>query len=341
MNLRVLLAAGAILLAIWLIVRLIRTVSYPLREKVVLITGGSRGLGLVLARHICARGGNVALIARDAEELARAKSDLATRRSTVMTIQCDLLDSEQIQAAVRRVIDRFGKIDILINNAGIIEVGPLEHLMREDFERAIRLHFWAPFELISQIVPEMRIWGGGRIVNVSSIGGKVAVPHMASYSASKFALTGFSDAIRAELARDNIHVTTVAPGLMRTGSHVNAKFKGRHDDEFAWFAASAGAPLISMNADRAARKILAACRRGQPSLTLTFAARKIVLGNALFPNLTGYLMKFVNRLLPGTGGEQGNESRAGWEVPRRTPGWMTKLADRATQKNNEERSHAP
>jgi short-subunit dehydrogenase len=341
MNLRVLLATGAILLAIWLIVRLIRTVSYPLREKVVLITGGSRGLGLVLARHICARGGNVALIARDAEELARAKSDLATRRSTVMTIQCDLLDSEQIQAAVRRVIDRFGKIDILINNAGIIEVGPLEHLMREDFERAIRLHFWAPFELISQIVPEMRIWGGGRIVNVSSIGGKVAVPHMASYSASKFALTGFSDAIRAELARDNIHVTTVAPGLMRTGSHVNAKFKGRHDDEFAWFAASAGAPLISMNADRAARKILAACRRGQPSLTLTFAARKIVLGNALFPNLTGYLMKFVNRLLPGTGGEQGNESRAGSEIPRRTPGWMTRLADRATQKNNEERSHAP
>ena len=341
MNLRVLLATGAILLATWLIVRLIRTVSYPLREKVVLITGGSRGLGLVLARHICARGGNVALIARDAEKLARAKTDLATRRSTVMTIQCDLLDSEQIQAAVRRVIDRFGKIDILINNAGIIEVGPLEHLMREDFERAIRLHFWAPFELISQIVPEMRIWGGGRIVNISSIGGKVAVPHMASYSASKFALTGFSDAIRAELARDNIHVTTVAPGLMRTGSHVNAKFKGRHDDEFAWFAASAGAPLISMNADRAARKILAACRRGQPSLTLTFAARKIVLGNALFPNLTGYLMKFVNRLLPGTGGEQGNESRAGSEVPRRTPGWMTRLADRATQKNNEERNHAP
>ena len=341
MNLRVLLATGAILLAIWLIVRLIRTASYPLREKVVLITGGSRGLGLVLARHICARGGNVALIARDAEELARAKSDLATQRNTVMTIQCDLLDSEQIQAAVRRVIDQFGKIDILINNAGIIEVGPLEHLMREDFERAIRLHFWAPFELISQIVPEMRIWGGGRIVNISSIGGKVAVPHMASYSASKFALTGFSDAIRAELARDNIHVTTVAPGLMRTGSHVNAKFKGRHDDEFAWFAASAGAPLISMNADRAARKILAACRRGQPSLTLTFAARKIVLANALFPNLTGYLMKFVNRLLPGTGGEQGNESRAGSEVPRRTPGWMTRLADRATQKNNEERSHAP
>ena len=341
MNLRVLLVTGAVLLVVWLIVRFIRTVRYPLRGKVVLITGGSRGLGLVLARHICSRGGNVVLIARDAEELARAKSDLARRHSTVMTIPCDLLDTEQIQAAVRQAIDRFGKIDILINNAGTIEVGPLEHLMPEDFERAMRLHFWAPFDLISQIVPEMRIWGGGRIVNISSIGGKVAVPHMASYSASKFALTGFSDAIRAELARDNIHVTTVAPGLMRTGSHVNAKFKGRHDDEFAWFAASAGAPLISMNADRAARKILAACRRGQPSLTLTFTARTTILGNALFPNLTGYTMKFVNWLLPGTGDAQGNKSRAGSDLRRRTPEWLTRLADGATQKNNEEKSHAP
>src|SRR5438105_11092018 len=335
MNLRVLLATGAILLAVWLIVRFIRTVSYPLREKVVLITGGSRGLGLVLARHICARGGNVALIARDAEELARAKTDLATRPNTVMTIQCDLLDSEQIQAAVRRVIDRFGKIDILINNAGIIEVGPLEHLMREDFERAIRLHFWAPFELISQIVPEMRIGGGGRIVNISSIGGKVAMPHFAPYSASKFALTGFSDAIRAELARDNIQVTTVAPGLMRTGSHVNAKFKGKHDAEFAWFSAGAGAPLISMDADRAARKIVAACRRGQPSLTLTFGARGAIAGNALFPNLTGYAMKIVNRFLPDVADESGAQSRAGSELPRLTPEWMTRLADRATKKNNE------
>src|SRR5881296_3727455 len=335
MNLRVLLATGAILLAIWLIVRLIRTVSYPLREKVVLITGGSRGLGLVLARHICARGGNVALIARDPEELARAKADLAPHSSVVLTIECDLLDSEQIRSAVRRIIDRFGKIDILINNAGIIEVGPLEHLRPEDFDRAMRLHFWAPFELISQIVPEMRLWGGGRIVNISSIGSKIAVPHMASYSASKFALTGLSDAVRAELARDNIHVTTVAPGMMRTGSHVNAKFKGKHDKEFAWFAASAGAPLLSMNANRAARKILAACRRGQPSLTLTFAARAAILGNALFPNLTGYAMKFANRLLPGAGGEEGNKSRAGSQLRRLTPERLTKLADRATEKNNE------
>jgi len=337
MNVRVVLTTAALLLGAWITARVIRTTRYTLRDKVVLITGGSRGLGLVLARHISARGGNVALIARDREQLARVKADLAPCGGKVLTIECDLLDAAQIQSAVRRIIDRCGKIDILINNAGIIEVGPLEHLTREDFERAMRLHFWAPYELISQIIPEMRIWGGGRIVNISSIGGKVAVPHLAPYSASKFALTGFSDAIRAELALDNIHVTTVAPGMMRTGSHVNAKFKGKHDMEFAWFAASAGAPLISMNADRAARKILAACCRAQPSLTLTFAARGAILGNALFPNLTGYVMRLVNRFLPKPSGAEGNQLRGGSEVRRLIPDWLTRSADRAINRNNEQR----
>src|SRR5256886_16873312 len=333
--LRVLSLAVALLFVAWLVLRLIRTHRFSLRNKIFVITGGSRGLGLVLARQICAAGGKVALIARDGDELGRAKADLARRGGAVLAVQSDLLDTGQIQSVVRQIIDRFGKIDVLINNAGIIEVGPLDHMTREDYDRAMRLHFWAPYELISQIVPEMRLWGGGRIVNISSIGGKVALPHFAPYSASKFALTGFSDAIRAELARDNIYVTTVAPGMMRTGSHVNAKVKGKHDSEFAWFAASAGAPLLSMNANRAARKILAACRRGQPSLTLTFAARLQVVANALFPNLTGYAMQLANRFLPESSGAQGNRSRAGSEVRRLIPDWVTRAADKAIARNNE------
>ena len=339
MNVRVLLPAGALVIGACITARAIRSARYMLRDKVVVISGGSRGLGLVLARHICAQGGSVALIARDSEELARAKVDLTPSGGAVLTVQCDLLDTAQIDVAVRQVIDRFGKIDILINCAGIIEVGPLGHMTRQDFECAMRLHFWAPYELVARIVPKMRTWGGGRIVNISSIGGKVAVPHLAPYSVSKFALTGFSDAIRAELAGDNIHVTTVAPGMMRTGSHVNAKFKGKHDVEFAWFSASAGAPLISMNADRAARKILAACRRGQPSLTLTFAARGAILGNALFPNLTGYTMKLVNRCLPGTADRTGNESLPGSKLHRLIPEWLTRSLHRATIRNNERRSN--
>ena len=145
MNTRGWLGACALLFGGWITARLIRTAQYTLRNKVAVISGGSRGLGLVLARQICDQGGKVALLARDPEELARAKADINARGGKVLTIQCDLLDRDQIEVAVRKVIDRFDRIDILINNAGIIEVGPLDHMTRDDFRRAMRLHFWAPY----------------------------------------------------------------------------------------------------------------------------------------------------------------------------------------------------
>jgi len=282
-----------------------------LKNKVVLITGGSRGLGLVIARQICGEYGKVALIARDADELARAEADLARRGGDVLTVSCDLLDRAQVETAVQETINRYGTIDILINNAGIIQVGPLEHMVREDFERAMQLHFWAPFDLIRQVVPEMRRRGGGRIVNISSIGGKIAVPHMAPYTASKFALAGLSDALCAELARENIFVTTVTPGMMRTGSQGHAKFKGDHAGEYKWFAASSALPFASISAEHAARKILAACIRGKPALMMPIPARALILANALFPNLFGHVMKIVNAYLPSAVGPSGDDSRAG------------------------------
>jgi NAD(P)-dependent dehydrogenase (short-subunit alcohol dehydrogenase family) len=284
---------------------------FSLRNKVALITGGSRGLGLIIAQKLCRTGAKVALIARDADELARAKADLAGRGGEVLTISCDLLERPQIEAAVQETINHFGTIDILINNAGIIQVGPLEHMVREDFERAMRLHFWAPFDLIRQVVPEMRHRGGGRIVNISSIGGKIAVPHMAPYTASKFALAGLSDALCAELARENILVSTVTPGMMRTGSQGHANFKGDHAREYKWFAASSALPLASISAEHAARKIIAACVRGKPALIMPIPARALILANALCPNLFGHVMRIVNRYLPSAVGQSGDDSRAG------------------------------
>src|SRR5205085_12175363 len=135
-----------------------------------LITGGSRGLGLVLAREVCRRGGRVVLLARNANELARARQDLASRGGQVLTITCDLQNPAEIESAVNQTIARFGRIDALVNNAGIIQVGPLDHMERRDFEKSIGLYFWAPYELIMRVVPQMRKQGGGRIVNISSIG---------------------------------------------------------------------------------------------------------------------------------------------------------------------------
>jgi NAD(P)-dependent dehydrogenase (short-subunit alcohol dehydrogenase family) len=331
---------GGLALAGWAINRALGG-SFSFAGKACLITGGSRGLGLVLARQICAEGGRVALLARDVDELRRAHDELAERGCDVVVIPCDLLDRAQIEEAARTVMRHFGGVDVLINNAGIIEVGPLEHMQREDFERAMQLHLWAPFTLMWELIPHMRQRGGGRIVNISSIGGKIGVPHLSPYCASKFALTGLSDSVRAELARDRIYVTTVAPGLMRTGSHVNAQFRGKHAQEFAWFAAANAAPLLSMKVERAAAKILNACRRGQPELTLTAAARAGIIGNAVFPNLTGRTLRFVNRFLPGPTDSSGDQLRTGGESRSRrlSPKWLTYLADRAIDRNNERRAN--
>src|SRR6185503_5499356 len=219
------------------------------------------GLGFVLGRELAREGARVALLARDPEELYSARWQIAAQGSEVITLPCDVRDREQVASAMRKVADCFGGLDVLINNAGIIQVGPLEHMRFEDFEEAMAVHFWGPLHSTFAALPWLRRQGGGRIVNISSIGGLIAVPHLLPYCASKFALVGLSDGLRAELRRHGIRVTTVCPGLMRTGSAFNAGFKGRHRREFAWFAISSSLPLLTISAKRAARQIIRACRR--------------------------------------------------------------------------------
>ena len=334
------LVAGAAL-ALWAIARRTSRLRFSFTGKTILISGGSRGLGLVIARQLAREGARIALLARNPDELARAKNDLESRDAQVSTVQCDLTDPVQIACAVETVIAHFGGIDVLINNAGVIEVGPLAHMTREDFERSLAIHFWAPYELTMRVRSQMAEHGGGRIINISSIGGKIAVPHLAPYVAGKFALTGFSDSTRAELAAENIYVTTVAPGMMRTGSHVNARFKGNHAAEFAWFSCSNGLPLLSMSAERAAAKIIAACRRGQSSLTLTFGARLAIAGNAIAPNLTGSTMKLANRFLPPPTTKDGDELRTGWQSRQRRANVFTRHLDQATARYNERQPPNP
>jgi short-subunit dehydrogenase len=277
------------------------------------------------------------LLARDQEELAEACKQIRALGGEALAVPCDLLDRGQSLAAIETVIDCFGSIDVLINNAGIIEVGPLDNMRRQDFEQSMNLHFWAPFNLIRQTIPHMRRAGGGRIVNVSSVGGKVAVPHMSPYSASKFALAGLSDSFRTELARDGIKVTTVIPGLMATGSHVHARFKGNYGAEYTWFAVSASLPLVAVKAERAAEMIVEACRRGQSALIVGFSARAMIAGNALFPSFTGEVMKLINRILPGRVGAEGDELKSGFEAreEQRVPDFIAKLGESAVARHNE------
>jgi NAD(P)-dependent dehydrogenase (short-subunit alcohol dehydrogenase family) len=328
-----LLAAGA---GAWLAWRAYRTYfGYDLRNKVVLITGGSRGLGLVLAREAARQGAVVAICARDAAELARAREDLHRHGARVFAIPCDLTDRAQVQDTVAAVERHFGRVDVLINNAGVIQVGPVETMTLADYEEAMATHYWAPLYATLAVLPGMRRRGGGRIVNISSIGGKVAVPHLVPYDASKFALVGLSEGLRAELARENIVVTTVCPGLMRTGSPRNAFFKGQHRAEYVWFTLGDALPIMSTSAESAARQILAACKRGDAEIVLTLPAKAAVAFHGLFPGLTADILGLVNRLLPGPGGIGTQRARGKDSQSALAPSALTVLNERAAAQNNE------
>ncbi|MCR5889741.1 SDR family oxidoreductase [Hymenobacter sp. J193] len=310
--------------------------SYDLRGRVVLITGGSRGLGLILARQAVAEGANVAICARDADELERARLELAAGGTRVMTLVRDLTSPEDVRTLVAEVQNQLGPIDVLINNAGIITAGPLEHMDERDYEESMQVHFWAPFHTMQAVLPNMRRRGEGRIVNIASVGGKVAVPHLAPYCASKFALVGLSESFRAELLQYGVKVTTVCPGLLRTGSQGHAIVKGQHEREYAWFSLADSMPALSMDADRAGREIWNACRRGDAEVILSLPAKLLSAFHGLLPGTTADLLSWVNRTLPSPTDVVGNERRRGSDSETElTRSWLTGLTQQAARRNNE------
>jgi NAD(P)-dependent dehydrogenase (short-subunit alcohol dehydrogenase family) len=309
--------------------------AYDLRGKVALVTGGSRGLGLVIARELVARGAVVAICARQRDELDRAAADLVERGGTVLPVECDLADPDAIAALVARVTQELGPIDVLVNNAGMIQIGPVELMTLDDYARAMDTHFWAPLRLIQAVAPSMMQRRTGRIVNITSIGGKIAMPHLLPYSASKFALVGLSEGLHTELARHGVCVITVVPGLMRTGSDRHAEFKGKHREEHAWFAISDSLPLTSMSARRAGRQIINAIRHGEPEITLSLPAKIATRVFALAPGLVQQVMALVDRLLPRPGGIGAASAPGSASESPVAPSILTRASDLAAVRNNE------
>jgi len=309
--------------------------DYNFENKVVLITGGSRGLGLVLARTLADQKARIAICARNETELLRAKKDLESRGAEAFQTVCDVRNQSEVNRTVEAVCNHYGRIDVLINNAGVIQVGPLEVQTQKDFEDALAVHFWGAFYMMQAVLPQMRERGTGKIVNISSIGGKVAVPHLAPYCASKFALVGLSNAMRVELAKDNISVTTVCPGLMRTGSHANAIFKGQNEKEFAWFSIGNSLPVSSISAERAAHQIIEAARRGDAELIVSIQAKLAAAANALLPELTADIAGLVNRILPEAGGIGEKHALGKDSTSYLSPSFLTAAIDEESYQNNE------
>ncbi|WP_436777352.1 SDR family NAD(P)-dependent oxidoreductase [Yinghuangia sp. YIM S09857] len=303
------------------------------RGRTALVTGGSRGLGLLIARELASHGARVAICARDKDELARAAADIRrTTGSEAATYVCDLADPDQVDRLVEAVReDLGGGLDVLVNNAGIISVAPVESVSPEQFEQAMAVMFLGPMRLTMALVPDMRARGDGRVVNVTSIGGRIAAPHLLPYDCAKFAAVGFSEGLRAELAGSGVSVTTVVPGLMRTGSHRAARFGGHPEREYAWFSAAASLPLLSMDAERAARAIVRAAARRRAELVLTPAAKAAVLAHGIAPATTVRAMALAQRMLPDVPAD-GEGADVGTDVPGNvareagTPTWSRKAA---------------
>jgi short-subunit dehydrogenase len=307
-------------------------------QAVALVAGGSRGLGLLMARDLARHGYLPVLWARDADELARAVAVLRDEGYAARAMVCDVREHEAIEDIVTTIESEIGPIQVAVHVAGIIQVGPLQSLTREHFQQAIDTMTWGPVNVALAVLPAMRRRGSGHIGIITSIGGLVSVPHLLPYSTAKFGAVGFSNGLRAELAGTGVTVTTVAPGLMRTGSHLRAEFTGDAPAEYAWFAPGASLPLVSMDAERAAARIVRGILRGRSIVLLTPLAKVGARVAGVAPATTAAAMSLMAQLLPGapagpTGTVEGRVARRVLASPlvERLTVWGT----RAAARNNE------
>lgn len=304
-------------------------------EPVAVVAGGSRGLGLLLSRELLSRGYRVSICARDGDELDRARDWLASAR--VHTAVCDVTDRAGVAEWLDGVEADLGPIEVALTVAGIIQVGPAEDLTFEHFDTAIDIMLKGPVNVARTVEPGMRARRRGHIGTVSSIGGMVSVPHLLAYCTAKFGAVGFADGLAASLAGSGVTATTIVPGLMRTGSQDQAVFVGDAAAEHAWFATAASLPLLSMDAERAAARIVSAVLRGRPMVVLTPLAWLAIRMRGLAPGLTIRLMQLTNLLLPGATGNRDAVpgSRAAGGAPSPLLDALTTLGRWAAARNNE------
>ncbi len=277
--------------------------SRPAPGSVIVITGGSRGLGLAIASRFAKEQVRLVLASRHMDELQQAQAQLLAvhphlKPEDFYLVAADLTHREECERLITETIARFGRIDVLVNNAAVIEVGPVESQTLEIFERTMQINFFAALYTTWAALPHMRtqtaLSGSRRaaIVNIASIGGKIAVPHMLPYSAAKFALVGFSEGLHAELRHKGIRVTTVCPGLMRTGGEDHAQFVGDVEFERRWFMFAATTPGITVTADYAANRIFSAVAQGRAEITISPQAWLA----ARFGGLAPETVQFANAL---------------------------------------------
>lgn len=268
-------------------------------RRVVVIAGGSRGLGLALADRALREGARVVLLARDIPELRRARDMLGPRASgNTRLFRCDVTSAVDIENVVARVWRAWHRIDVWINNASPLIVGPFAAQTHDDFDLMLRTNVHAIVDSTRALLPVFRRQRRGHIVNICSIGGRIGVPHMSSYCAGKFALAGLSQTLAAELAAERVTVTTVYPGVMRVGSTVQGRYKGDAEREYAWFTTTATLPGISVSAEKAAARVIEAIRHRDAEVAFPLVTSAASAGQLFFPELAATLRGLAARGFP-------------------------------------------
>ncbi len=313
--------------------------AHPARP-VAVVTGASRGLGNLLARALAERGFNLVVNARSADALAATAAELRARGVEVIDVAGDIGVESDAQRVVDAARERFGRLDVLVANAGIIQVGPAEAMRHADYATAMDVMFWGVVHPVLAALPALRE-RRGRVLVITSIGGKLPAPHLLPYVAAKHAAVGFAEGLRVEAARYGVSVTVGVPGLMRTGSARNALFTGDSAAEHAWFAVAAGLPLLSMDAERAATRLVTATLRGTPEIILTPAAKLGARIHGLAPATTLRLLTVVDQLLPSDGTPR--TPRPGHAVSGHGPllRALTTLSRRAALRTGQHRDPTP
>ncbi|MGE0491354.1 MAG: SDR family NAD(P)-dependent oxidoreductase [Vulcanimicrobiota bacterium] len=268
-----------------------------LNDQVALVTGGSRGLGLCLVEELASRGARVAFCARTPDTVETTENQLRERGYDVRGYVCDVAHREQVHAMMARIRSELGTVRILVNNAGIIKVAPLEALTEKDFHECLNVNFWGILNTCLEALPDLKAQGG-RILNITSLSGKMPAPHLLAYNCAKAAAVALSEGLTLELDRCGITVTTAVPGLMRTGSHVNARFGGDAESEYAWFSRAAVHPALAADSRRAAHDFVEAALAGKPEILYGWEPTLGTRFHALFPGLNLRLNRLIQRLLP-------------------------------------------
>lgn len=259
-----------------------------LRDKVVIVTGASSGIGYQTALEFARQGAHLAIAARRAEpleELAGRCRDLGVK---VLTVATDVTVRGDCSALADVTRAEFGRIDILVNNAGFAIFDPIEKASASDLERMMQTNYFGMVYCTQAVLPTMLQQSNGAIVNVSSIAGLMGYENMGGYCATKFAVTGFTEALRDEVIGRGVAVSLVCPATTRTEFFVTAE-KGKMP--------AASRLILAIPPERVARKIVAAARSGRARTVLPFTAAAFMKLKELTPGVAHFLMRRVSSLL--------------------------------------------